>query len=129
MESRTDHRRELGRLGEDLACRWLQQHGHTILERNWHSGHLEIDVITFDGEGIHFVEVKARKENIQAPPQDNVNVLKQKRLAKAASAFLNKAEILPSGDMECFFDIIAVTFQGGAYEIKWIPQAYIPIYT
>jgi Holliday junction resolvase-like predicted endonuclease len=58
-----------------------------------------------------------------------VNTLKQKRLAKAANAFLNRTESLPSGDMECFFDVIAVTFHGAAYKIDWIPQAYIPIYT
>ena len=129
MESGKDHRRELGKQGEALACEWLRQHGHAILERNWRSGHLEIDIITFDAEGIHFVEVKARKESIQAPPQDNVNTLKQKRLAKAAGAFLNKTESLPFGEMECFFDVIAVTFHRSAYEIEWIPQAYIPIYT
>ncbi len=129
MESGKNHRRELGRQGEDIACEWLRQHGHAILERNWRSGHLEIDIITFDAEGIHFVEVKTRKESIQAPPQDNVNALKQKRLSKAAGAFLNMTKSLPFGDMECFFDVIAVTFHGSAYEIEWIPQAYIPIYT
>ena len=129
MESGKDNRRELGRLGEDLACEWLQKHGHVILERNWRSGHLEIDVITFDAEGIHFVEVKARKESIQAPPQDNVTALKQKRLVKAANAFLNSSKALPAGDTECFFDVMAVTFHGGSYELEWIPQAFIPIYT
>ena len=128
MESGGNHRRKLGRLGEDLSCGWLHQHGHIILERNWRSGHLEVDVITIDAEGIHFVEVKTRKESIQAPPQDNVNSTKQKRLAKAAKAFLNRTETLPYADMECFFDVIAVTFHGSAYELEWIPQAYIPIY-
>ena len=129
MESEKNHRRELGRQGEDLACEWLKRHGHTILERNWRSGHLEIDVITIDIEGIHFVEVKARKESIQAPPQDNVTELKQKKLVKAANAFLNCSEDLPVRNMECFFDVIAVTFQGSSYELEWIPQAFIPIYT
>lgn len=129
MEGEGNSRQTLGKKGEDIACRLLTDMGHVILERNWRSGHLEIDIITFDAEGIHFVEVKARKESIQAPPQDNVNTLKQKRLAKAAGAFLNKTESLPFGEMECFFDVIAVTFHGSAYEIEWIPQAYIPIYT
>ena len=129
MEDRGNQRQIVGKTGEDLACSYLESIGHRILERNWRSGHLEIDIISYDPAGIHFVEVKTRRSGIQAPPQDNVNALKQKRLAKAANAFLNKSETLPSGDMECFFDIIAVTFQGGAYEIEWIPQAYIPIYT
>lgn len=128
MESNGNHRQTLGKIGEDIACRYLQSMGHTILERNYRCGHLEIDIISADAEGIHFVEVKTRKESIQAPPQDNVNHTKQKRLATAAKAFLNRSESLPYSDMECFFDIIAVTFHGSEYEINWIPQAYIPIY-
>ena len=54
MESGKNHRSELGQLGERLACELLMGMGHTILERNWRSGHLEIDIISFDAEGIHF---------------------------------------------------------------------------
>ena len=48
MAGREDYRRELGQIGEDVACEVLQQMGHTILERNWRSGHLEIDIISFN---------------------------------------------------------------------------------
>ena len=128
MESGKDHRRELGKQGEDLACEWLRQHGHAILERNWKSGHLEIDIITFDAEGIHFVEVKARKESIQAPPQDNVGHLKQRRIVKAALNYLNNTHAYTFGSSECFFDVMAVTFTDTEARLEWIPQAYIPIY-
>ena len=56
MESGKNHRRELGQLGEELACEWLREMGHTILERNWRSGHLEVDIISFDADGIHFIQ-------------------------------------------------------------------------
>ena len=69
MESKDDNRRDLGRQGEDIACDLLKGMGHTILERNYRSGHLEIDIISIDADGIHFVEVKTRRSNIQAPPQ------------------------------------------------------------
>ena len=45
MEDRENHRLRLGRQGEDIACRYLESIGHTILERNWRSGHLEIDIV------------------------------------------------------------------------------------
>ena len=48
MESGKNSRGELGRLGEDIACRYLENLGHTILDRNWRWGHLEIDIISFD---------------------------------------------------------------------------------
>ena len=128
MEGGENYRRGLGQLGEDIACRHLQSLGHTILRRNWRSGHLEIDVISLDKDGIHFVEVKARRRNIQAPPQENVGHRKQEKIAKAAKSFLKSKNGLPYGDFECSFDIIAVTFEGEEAKIEWIPQAYIPIY-
>ncbi len=128
MEDRENHRLRLGRLGEDIACRYLEGIGHTILERNWRSGHLEIDIISTDPDGIHFVEVKSRQRNIQAPPQDNVGAVKQARIVKAALRYLNSPERAQQKDMECFFDVIAVTFDENGTHTEWIPQAYIPLY-
>lgn len=128
MESGSNNRQELGRRGEDIACRYLESLGHTILERNWRSGHLEIDIISLDTDGIHFVEVKTRKQSIQAPPQDNVDFRKQKRIVKAALSYLHTRKGMPFGNRECMFDIVAVTFSGESAQIEWIPQAYIPLY-
>lgn len=128
MEGSGNHRRDLGKQGEDLACGRLVAMGHLILERNWRSGHLEIDIISYDSDGIHFVEVKTRKLSIQAPPQENVDRTKQRRIAQAAKAFLRTRKGLPYGDLECHFDIMAVTFEGGTCHAEWFPQAYIPLY-
>lgn len=128
MESVGNHRQTIGREGEDIACRFLESIGHTILERNWRYGHLEIDIISFDPQGIHFVEVKARKNNIQAPPQENVNIPKQRRTARAAKGFLKTVKGLQYGGHECMFDIAAVTFTGDKAHVEWFPQAFIPIY-
>ena len=128
MENKVNHRQTLGRQGENIACSYLEGMGHTILERNWRSGHLEIDIISVDPEGIHFVEVKARQKSIQAPPQDNVDAAKQRRIAKAALRYLNSAKRLPRRDMECMFDVVAVTFDTEGAHVEWFPQAYIPLY-
>lgn len=128
MEGEGNIRQALGKKGEDIACSMLQDMGHLIIERNWRSGHLEIDIISFDMNGIHFVEVKTRRRSIQAPPQENVDRAKQRRIAKAATSFLKTKKGLPYGDHECHFDIVAVTFEEGSYRAEWFPQAYIPIY-
>ena len=128
MESGTDYRQDLGRKGEDIACEFLIGKGHTVLARNYRSGHLEIDIITFDSEGIHFVEVKTRRKNIQAPPQENVGSLKQNRIVRAAKSFLNSRTGLPYGNHECMFDVVAITFDNGSARLEWFPQAYIPIH-
>ena len=128
MDCGENHRRDIGKAGEDLACRFLQDMGHMILERNWRSSHQEIDIISADADGIHFVEVKARRFSIQAPPQENVDRAKQNRIIKAAHGFLKTKKGLPYGNHECHFDIMAVTFRGDEWTHEWFPQAYIPIY-
>ena len=128
MEGEGNSRQTLGKKGEDIACEMLRGMGHTILERNWRSSHLEIDIISFDPDGIHFVEVKSRQRNIQAPPQDNVGAVKQARIVKGALRYLNSPERAQHKDMECFFDVIAVTFDENGTHTEWIPQAYIPLY-
>ena len=128
MEGKSNYRCNLGKQGEDIACRLLEGMGHTILARNWRSGHLEIDIISLDSTGIHFVEVKTRRLNVQAPPEENVDRAKQRRIASAAGRFLKSGKGLPYGDHECSFDIVAVTFEGGKANTEWFPQAYIPMY-
>lgn len=128
MEGSGNHRQELGKRGEDIACRLLESMGHRILERNFRTGHLEIDIVSVDPEGIHFVEVKARRYSIQTPPQENVGRLKQEKLVKAALRYLNTGKGRPFVNMECMFDVVAVTFTGDGIRTEWFPQAFIPIY-
>ena len=128
MESKDNHRRNLGQRGEDIACDLLRSMGHVILERNYRSRHLEIDIISIDADGIHFVEVKTRRDSIQAPPQYNVDRAKQSRITKAALGFLHDRKDLRMDNHECYFDVVAITFSGDSYCTEWFPQAYIAIY-
>lgn len=128
MADSRNYRRSLGTHGEDMACRMLEEMGHVIIERNWRSGHLEIDIISTDQDGIHFVEVKTRRMNVQAPPQDNVDHRKQDRIAIAAMKYLKSGKGRTFGEMECMFDVVAITIEGDKASVEWIPQAFIPIY-
>ena len=128
MEDCINHRRELGKVGEDIACQWLSEHGHTVLERNFRSGHLEIDIISIDRNGIHFVEVKSRKFSVQAPPQESVNKAKQQNIVRAATRYLRSEKGLQYCSLECMFDVFAITFNKESTTTEWIPQAYIPIF-
>ena len=85
-------------------------------------------MISVDSDGIHFVEVKTRRENIQAPPQDNVDRRKQMKVTRAAGCFLKSGKGSAFGSRECHFDIIAVTFDQNNVRVEYFPQAYIPIY-
>ncbi len=128
MENHRNKRQVTGRHGEDIACRLLEDKGHMILERNFRVGHLEIDIISTAADGIHFVEVKARRESIQAPPQDNVDRAKQRRIASAAKGFLRSRRGMAFNCSECHFDIVAVTFTETTTQVEYFYDAYIPIY-
>lgn len=63
---------ELGKEGEELAVKWLSEHGYTILHTNWRYSHYEIDIVATKGKFLHFVEVKARKASPFGFPEDSV---------------------------------------------------------
>ncbi len=119
---------ETGKKGEDAACRWLAAKGHQILERNWRGGHCELDIISRDGDGLHFVEVKSRKAPTTADPEANVTPAKQRHLVQAAKKYLNSGRDF-AGETEVFFDVITVILkEDDTTYINYYPQAFIPIY-
>lgn len=122
-------RMELGKLGEDAACEYLVKLGHTIVERNWRRGHYELDIISLDNEGLHFVEVKSRVAPISASPEDNVGFRKQMKLVNAAQLYLRSDDKKEKfGDIDTYFDVISVIFEGENTDIAFYPKAFVPIY-
>lgn len=117
----------VGKRGEDAACLWLAGEGHTVLERNWRGGHQEIDVISADRKGLHFVEVKTRKAPVAADPLVNITASKQKNLVKAALKYLHSSG-RRFADAEVNFDVITVVLDNDTTYIQYYPQAFIPIY-
>lgn len=127
MEQMFD-RQQTGRAGEDRACSYLESVGHRILERNWRGGHLEIDIITLAGDGVHFVEVKTRTAPVQAAPEENVGPVKQRKITAAALRYLNTRGRDLGDDVEAFFDVVSVVFDGDKATIDYFPSAWVPMY-
>lgn len=122
-------RMKLGKMGEDKACEYLEGMGHTIIERNWRSGHLETDIISLASDGIHFVEVKSRVAPVSADPEENVGYAKQKKLTAGALKYLHSKENKGKfSDAEVFFDVISLIFEGESVNVRYFPQAFIPMY-
>jgi len=121
----------VGKRGEDAAAEFLQNKGHMILERNWRHSHNELDLVTLDREGLHIVEVKTRVAPVAAAPQDNVDWAKRRKVVAGAGAYLASKDFKSKvrGDVEVFFDIVAVVLDGGRTEIEYIPKAFTPMYT
>ena len=119
----------MGKKGEDVACRFLEGMGHRIVARNYRSGHLEIDIISTQGNGVHFVEVKSRVAPVAVAPEENVTPLKQKKIANAALKYLHGSKDTGvTWGMDVSFDVVAVTFEGGEEKLEWFPDAFSPMY-
>ena len=56
---------ELGRRGEALASRYLEEAGFRVIDRNWRCPLGDIDVVAVDGATLVVVEVKTRSANIR----------------------------------------------------------------
>lgn len=123
-----NEKQTVGRRGEEEACLYLMNLGHTIVERNWRSSHLETDIITIDGAGLHFVEVKSRKAPAAADPEVNVGPKKRSRMVRAAQSYLHDRGKPWMWDMEVFFDVLTVVLFEDHANIEYYPQAFVPIY-
>ena len=113
----SDIKRDIGNRGEDAACRYLEQQGYTILNRNYTVRYGEIDIVAQTDDTIVFVEVKTRRSDRFARACEAVSPQKQRRLIKAAQMWL--AETGYDGTTR--FDVIEVYPNG---TINWIESAF-----
>ncbi len=112
---------ELGRNGEILACQFLINKGHTILETNYRSGQGEIDIISLKDGILVFSEIKARSGYAFGYPEEAVDRRKQQRLRLAAIAYLESKD----SEQPMRFDVIAILLKAGkAVEIVHFEDAF-----
>ena len=82
--------KEIGKLGEDLATKYLETLGYQIIERNFRCKVGEIDIIAKDKDYLVFIEVKYRKDNKKGIPAEAVNHNKRKKIIKATKYYIYK---------------------------------------
>jgi len=118
--------KELGNLGEDLACEYLVNNGYKIIGRNYRINFGEIDIIcqkkrklfSRSDKTIHFVEVKSLgRQTSQFSPEQRANWKKQNKVRRLAEIWLSKHKVSENAPYQ--IDIIAVSFDElGEPEIK-----------
>lgn len=109
VEASSGHNLDLGRRGEQAAARFLERRGMEILERNWVCAAGEADIIAYDGEAIHFVEVKTRSNVAHGFPSEAVTSEKRGRYERIASIYLSRSKYV---DVSVLFDIISIVVTG-----------------
>ena len=110
-----------GRIGEDLAHRYLRSRGCTVAARNYRppSGNGEIDLVVWQGEKLVFVEVKTRASAAFGEPDRAVDAEKEARLKRAARDYARRAGV---EWQHVRFDVVAVIL--APRRIEWRRDAF-----
>ena len=85
---------EFGIEGEDKAANYLIREGYTILDRNWRSGHKELDIVAEKDGTLVVAEVKTRTSSKYGNPEDAVTPRKI-IFASIVSTFLSVSTSFP----------------------------------
>ena len=113
-----------GKYGEELAKKYLEKQGYTILETNWRYKNLEIDLIALDGNALCVIEVKTRSTDVFGEPEVFVTSSKQQKLIKAINMYIRKTTC----EKEIRFDIVSIIENKELCKINLIKDAFYPKY-
>ena len=95
---------DLGKWGEDLAADYLRDKGYVIIDRDWKSGHHDLDIVAKEDETLVIVEVKTRRNRLFGNPEEAVDYRKLRSLQMAINHYIKYRHI--NGDSR--LDIITV---------------------
>ena len=111
----------IGKIGEEIARKFLMRKGYQIIESNYRYGHGEIDIIAKDGDTLVFVEVKTKKHGDFGDPLYWISRKKQLQIGKIARAYLYEKGM---ENIDCRFDVIVLQWQEGTYQLEHLEDAF-----
>ena len=86
------HRREIGKLGEDLASTYLQKQGFTLIDRNFTTHWGELDIVAHKDRKIYFVEVRTKIGGSKGKPYESITYRKLQNLKRSINLYLLKKD-------------------------------------
>ncbi|MDD2205656.1 MAG: YraN family protein [Bacteroidales bacterium] len=111
---------DTGKQGEQAAADYLSSNGYNIIDRNWHCGKYEIDIICKRQDEIIFVEVKSHHKSNIFDIKLLVNKEKRRKIIYSADKYVRIKNI----KLNARFDIIVVIYNASDYVIEHIPNAF-----
>ncbi len=100
-------KKELGKIGENIATKYLTEQNYKIIARNFVCRQGEIDIIASDEakKEIVFIEVKTRTNKKYGEPSEAVNENKQIHIYRATEYYIYKYNLY---NKAIRFDVIEV---------------------
>ena len=103
--------RALGAAGERIAAEYLGLGGWEILDRNWRSGPLEIDLVAAKDGDVAFVEVRTRRSGAFGGAVASIDARKLRNMRRAAGRWLAKRRGGRWRETRC--DLVAIDIDSG----------------
>jgi len=117
---------EVGRRGEDLACKLLKKRKYKVLERNVRGHYGEIDIVARQGDCTVFVEVRTRTSDEYGTPEESITPRKRKKLVACALDYIALHEKLH--DAPWRIDVVGVELdQDGLPSRADIIESAVPL--
>lgn len=104
-------------MGEDMATKFLVEHGFKVIERNYWHKLGELDIVAKKDGMLHFVEVKTLQgrgggiHETAFSPEDNMNYGKRSRMARIIEIYLNNRRVPENQDWQA--DLISIVLGPG----------------
>lgn len=121
MKTTTD----TGRAAEEHACRYLENQGLQLIEKNYRCRYGEIDLIMREKKTTVFVEVRYRSNPNFGSGAESINSRKQHKLITTANHFLQSHP--QAMNHQCRFDVVSLSANpdktGFSDKVLWIPNA------
>lgn len=112
----TKYKKEQGKYGEDLACKFLAGLDYEIIERNYLIRGGEIDIVAKDGETTVIVEVKLREGDQYGSAIESISNSKLRYLIRTTKIYAYEKDI--KGGLR--IDLVAIDFINGKPKIEHI---------
>lgn len=105
----------LGKIGEEIAARYLSAHGYKIIEMNFYKRWGEIDIVAVEDNVLVFVEVKSHMEDNPVTPVESITPWKLKALKRTCLFYKASHPKLPEA---LRIDFVGIIFDSSLKPIK-----------
>lgn len=119
----TRARQQLGKAGEEIALRYLQNLGMTLLQKNYRVRTGEIDLVMWDKDVLVFVEVRTKNNDRCGTPVETVIHAKRRKIVNTARHFLKENRI--DDEIRCRFDLVGIVMRKDLQpEVEYLENAF-----
>ena len=131
----TSEKQKIGKIGENVAVKFLVKHGFLILDKNYTKKWGELDIVAERKNKLHFIEVKSVTRNLDTVilhpkmneqtqatdiwrPEDNMHPWKLKRMSRTIQTYLLFKKIPDEKEWEADLLVVYLDLKSKKAKVK-----------